>query len=114
MEVGFIREVKHPTWLANPVMVPKKNDTWHLCVNYKDISKVFPKEPYPLSCIDQIIDATMGHELFSFLDAYSGSHRIRMKVANHEATYFIMLYGRYSLRRRPGSVWLLDLSDGRW
>lgn len=74
-------------------MVPKNNDTWCLYVDYKDINKVCPKDPYPLPCIDQIIDATAGHELLSFLDTYSGYHQIRMKVVDQEATSFITPYG---------------------
>ena len=36
---GFIRDIKHPDWLANLVMVPKKDKSWHLCVDFKDLNK---------------------------------------------------------------------------
>jgi hypothetical protein len=49
---GFIREVYHPEWLANPVLVKKKNDKWRMCVNYTGLNKACPKDPFPLSCID--------------------------------------------------------------
>ena len=58
LEAGFIREIKHPDWLANLVMVPKKDKSWHLCVDFKDLNKACPKDPFPLPRIDQIIDAT--------------------------------------------------------
>ena len=47
IEAGFIREIKHPDWLANLVMVPKKDKSWHLCVDFKDLNKACPKDPFP-------------------------------------------------------------------
>ena len=58
LEAGFIREIKHPDWLANLVMVPKKDKSWRLCVDFKDLNKACPKDPFPLPRIDQIIDGT--------------------------------------------------------
>ena len=78
LEAGFIRDIKHPDWLANLVMVPKKDKFWRLCVDFKDLNKACPKDPFPLSRIDQIIDATAGHDSLCFLDAYSGYHQIKM------------------------------------
>src|SRR4051794_21938929 len=71
LEAGFIREIKHPDWLENLVMVPKKDKSWRLCVDFKDLNKACPKDPFPLPRINQIIDATAGHDSFCFLDAYS-------------------------------------------
>ena len=78
IEAGFIREIKHPDWLANLVMEPKKDKSWRLCVNFKDLNKPCPKDPFPLPHIDQIIDATAGHDSLCFLDAYAGYHKIKM------------------------------------
>ena len=78
LEAGLIRDIKHPDWLANLVMVPKKDKSWRLCVNFKDLNKACPKDPFPLPRIDQIIDATAGHDSLCFLDAYSGYHQIKM------------------------------------
>ena len=49
LEAGFIREIKHPDWLANLVMVPKKDKSWRLCVDFKDLNKACPKDPFPPS-----------------------------------------------------------------
>ena len=54
LEAGFIRDIKHLDWLANLVMVPKKDKSWRLCVDFKDINKACPKDPFPLPRIDQI------------------------------------------------------------
>src|SRR5215216_8042884 len=89
LEAGFIREIKHPDWLANLFMVPKKDKSWHLCVDFKDLNKACPKDPFPVPRIDQIIDATAGCDLLSFLDAYSGYHQIFMSKEDKEKTVFI-------------------------
>jgi hypothetical protein len=72
LEAGFIKEVFHPTWLANPVLVKKKNGKWRMCVDYTSLNKATPKVPFPLPRIDQIVGSTAGCELLCFLDAYSG------------------------------------------
>jgi hypothetical protein len=72
LEAGFIKEVFHPTWLANPVLVKKKNGKWSMCVDYTSLNKACPKVPFPLPRIDQIVDSTAWCELLCFLDAYYG------------------------------------------
>jgi hypothetical protein len=74
LEAGFIKEVCHPTWLANHVLVKKKNGKWRMCVDYTGLNKACPKVPFPLPRIDLIVDSTVGCELLCFLDAYSGYH----------------------------------------
>ena len=69
MAAGFIMEVFHPKWLANPVLVLKKNSTWRMCVDYTDLNKACPADPFALPRIDQIIDATAGCDRLCFLDA---------------------------------------------
>jgi len=76
---GFIKEVHHPEWIANPVLVKKKNGKWRICVDYTSLNKACPKDPFPLPRIDQVVDSTAGCKLLSFLDAYSGYHQIAMK-----------------------------------
>jgi len=77
--VGFIKEVYHPEWMANPVLIQKKNKEWRMCVDYTDLNKYCPKDPFGLPRIDKVIDSTAGCELLSFLDCYSGYHQISLK-----------------------------------
>jgi hypothetical protein len=95
LEAGFIKEVFHPTWLANPVLVKKKNGKWQMFVDYTSLNKACPKVPFPLPRIDQIIDSTAGCELLCFLDAYSGYHQIKMKESDQLATSFITPFGMF-------------------
>jgi hypothetical protein len=71
---NFVKEVHHPDWIANPVLVPKKNGKWRMCVYYTSLNKACLKDPFPLPRIDQVMDLTAECELLSFLDAYSGYH----------------------------------------
>ena len=48
LAAGFIVEVFHPEWLANPVLVLKKNGTWRMCVDYTDLNKACPADPFAL------------------------------------------------------------------
>ncbi|XP_058111240.1 uncharacterized protein LOC131254266 [Magnolia sinica] len=72
LSAGFIEEVHYPDWIANVVIVKKANGKWWVCVDYSDPNKVCLKGSFLLSWIDQLVDSTVGHELRSFLDAYSG------------------------------------------
>ncbi len=45
LAAGFIKEVLHPDWLANPVLVRKKTGQWRMCVDYTDLNKSCPKDP---------------------------------------------------------------------
>ena len=77
--VGFIREVLHLEWLANPVLVLKKNKVdWRMCVDYTDLNKHCPKDPFGLTRIDQEVDSTAGCSVLSFLDCYSRYHQISL------------------------------------
>jgi hypothetical protein len=104
LEAGFIKEVFHPTWLANPVLVKKKNGKWRMCVDYTSLNKACPKVPFPLPQIDQIVDSTAGCELLCFLDAYSGYHQIKMKESDQLATSFITPFGMYCYVMMPFSL----------
>jgi hypothetical protein len=93
--------VFHPTWLANPVLVKKKNGKWQMCVDYTSLNKACPKVPFPLLRIDEIVDSTAGCELLCFLDAYSGYHQIKMKESDQLATSFITPFGMYCYVTMP-------------
>ena len=75
LAAGFIKEVFHPEWLANPVLVRKKSGQWRMCVDYTGLNKACPKDPFPLPRINKVVDSTAGCETLSFLDAYAAITR---------------------------------------
>jgi hypothetical protein len=47
LEVGFIKPVDYPIWLANPVLVEKPDGSWRMCIDYTSLNKTCPKDEYP-------------------------------------------------------------------
>nr|XP_016503418.1 PREDICTED: RNA-directed DNA polymerase homolog [Nicotiana tabacum] len=82
-------------------MVKKKNEKWLMCVDFIDLNKACPKDSFPLPYIDQLMDATAGHDLLSFLVAYSGYNQILMEEEDQEKTTFITYQGTYCYRVMP-------------
>lgn len=68
--VGFIRKVMYLDWIANMVLVKKKNGKWQICIDFTDLNKTCLKDSYLLPWIDQLVDATLGHEILTFIDAF--------------------------------------------
>lgn len=101
LAVGFVREIHQPLWIVNPLLVDKKNENWRMCVDYTGLNKVCPKDPFPLTCINQVIDSTVGCELLSFLDAYSGYLQIAMKESDQHATLLITPFGSFCYVSMP-------------
>ena len=98
---GFIREVYYPEWLANVVMVKKSNRKWLICVDFIDLNRAYPKDGFPLPRIGQLVDSTAGHELLTFMDAFSSYNQIRMNEEDQEKTAFITSQGLYCYRVMP-------------
>ena len=102
IEAGVIRSVPHPSWVANPVVVPKPMTfKWRLCIDFTDLNKACPKDPFPLPRIDMIVDSTAWCELLCFLDAFSRYHQIMMSLEDQEKTAFITPKGCYCYTRMP-------------
>ena len=71
-QAGAIKEIFYPKWLANTVVVKKKNGKWRVYMDFTDLNKVYSKDPFLIPRIDPLVDATMGHPRISFLDAFQG------------------------------------------
>ena len=92
LQAGAIKEVEYPEWMANVVLVKKANGKWRLCI---DFNKACPKDSFPLPRIDLIVDSTAGHELLSFMDAFSCYNQISMDPDDQENTSFVTGQGTY-------------------
>ena len=82
----IIQEVIHPTWM---VIVPKVMGQKRFYIDFKDLNNACPKDPFPLSRIDWIMDSMAGCELLCFLDAFSRYHQIKMACEDEEKTAII-------------------------
>jgi hypothetical protein len=102
VSAGFFREVLHPEWLVNPVLVLKKNKVdWRMCVDYTDLNKHCSKDPFGLPRIDQVVDSTSGCSMLSFLDCYSGYHQISLAKEDEKKIAFITPFGAFCYTSMP-------------
>ena len=101
LQAGEIGELHYPTWLSNTVVVKKKNGKWRVCIEFTNLNQACPKDLFPLPKIDQLVDATAGHDRMSFLDAFQGYHQISLSTEDHEKTTFITPLGIYCYKVMP-------------
>lgn len=73
-------------------------------MDFTDLNKAYPKDSFPMTHMDKLIDATAGHELLSFLDAYSGYNQIMMAEEDQEKTTFITHQGTYCYKVMPFGI----------
>ena len=100
-QAGAIKEVFYPQWLANTMVVKKKTGKWHVCVDFTDLNKACPKDPFLMPRIDQLVDATVGHSRMSFLDAFQGYHQIPLTLDDQEKAAFVTPIGNYHYKVMP-------------
>ena len=91
--VGAIKEVFYPKWLANIMVMKKKNGKWWVCVDFTDLNKACLKDSFPMPQIDQLVDATVGHPQMSFLDSFQGYHQIPLALDDQEEQLLSLLLG---------------------
>ena len=101
LQAKAIREVEYPDWLNNVVLVKKVNGKWRLYIDFTDINRACPKDSFPLPRIDLIVVAIAGHELLSFMDAFSGYNQIIMDPNDQENTSFVTGQGTYCYQVMP-------------
>ena len=80
----------YPKWLANVVLVPKKDERVKICVDYRDLNKACPKDDFPLPHIDVLIDNAATCTMYSFMDGFSGYNQILMAIVDKVKISFII------------------------
>ncbi|CAL2271820.1 unnamed protein product [Prunus armeniaca] len=95
LAAGFIKPIKHPTWLANIVPVKKKTRVIRICTDYRDLNQACPKDEFSLPNMDILIDSTSGQGLLSFMDGFSGYNQIKISSKDAEKTAFRTPYGNF-------------------
>ena len=84
----FIKVVLYPQWVANIVPIIKKNGQVQICINFWDLNRACPKDDFPLSHIDLLIDNTIGYEMFFFMDKFLGYNQIRLAKEDQDKISF--------------------------
>ena len=94
---SVVRELSSP-WASTVVLVRKKNEELHFCVDYRQLNAVTHKDVFPLPCIDDLLDQLK--RIFSTLDAKSG-WQILMGPTSREKMAFIKHSGLYEFNVMP-------------
>lgn len=84
------------TWLSPIVIVPKKNGTLRVCIDYKKLNAATMTDPFPIPFTDAMLDAVAGHEMYSFLDGFSGYNQVLMAPEDRVKTDFVTEWGAYA------------------
>ena len=76
LDAHFIYEIEHSEWVSPIVCVPKKNGKTRVCVDYKKLNAYTVKDHIPLPFTKSILERVAGHEMYSFLDGFSGYNQV--------------------------------------
>ncbi|CAL8136643.1 unnamed protein product [Prunus armeniaca] len=101
LAIGFIKPIKHPTWLANIVPVKKKIGVIRICTDYRDLNRACPEDEFPLPNMDILIDSTSGQGMLSFMDGFSGYNQIKMSPKDAKKTTFRTPYVNFCYTVMP-------------
>ena len=100
LDKGFIRPSTSP-WGAPVLFANKKDKTFRLCIDYRQLNRVTIKNRYPLSRIDDLFDQWRGARVYSKIDLRTVYHQLRVRETNIPKTKFRMRYGHFKFIVMP-------------
>nr|GEU55790.1 putative reverse transcriptase domain-containing protein [Tanacetum cinerariifolium] len=97
---GFIRLSSSP-WGAQVLFVKKKDGSFRMCIDYRELNKLTVKNCCPLPRIDDLFDQLQGSNIYSKIDFRSGYHQLRVREKDIPKTAFRTRYGHYEFQVMP-------------
>ncbi|GJW19849.1 putative reverse transcriptase domain-containing protein [Tanacetum coccineum] len=97
---GFIRPSSLP-WGAPVLFIKKKDGSFRMCIDYRELNKLTVKNRYPLPRIDDLFDQLQGSQFFSKIDLSSGYHQLRVHEDDIPKTAFRTHYGHFKFTVMP-------------
>nr|GEU96659.1 putative reverse transcriptase domain-containing protein [Tanacetum cinerariifolium] len=99
-EKGFIRPSSSP-WGAPVLFVKKKDGSFGMCIDYRELNKLMVKNRYPLPRIDNLFDQLRGYNVYSKIDLRSGYHQLQVREKDIPKMAFKTRYGQYEFQVMP-------------
>jgi len=103
LQLGVIRPSASP-WAAPLLLVPKKDQTWRACVDYRKTNQVIKMDRHPLPLIQDIFDQLHGATIFTTVDLKSGYWQLPVDENSIEKTAFVCHMGQYEFLREPMGI----------
>ncbi|GBG61607.1 hypothetical protein CBR_g22405 [Chara braunii] len=100
LRLGFIKPSNSP-WGAPVLFARKADETVRLCIDYRGLNRYTVKNNYPMPRSDELFDRLAGNRFFTKIDLRSGSHQIRVAVADQPKTAFRSRFGHYEFTVMP-------------
>nr|GFC67563.1 putative reverse transcriptase domain-containing protein [Tanacetum cinerariifolium] len=97
---GFIRPSSSP-WGAPLLFVKKKDGSFRMYIDYRELNKLTVKNRYPLPRIDDLFDQLQGSSVYSKIDLRSGYHQLRVREEDIPKIAFRTRYGQYEFQVMP-------------
>nr|GEY36745.1 reverse transcriptase domain-containing protein [Tanacetum cinerariifolium] len=97
---GFIRPSTSP-WGASVLFVKKKDGSFRMCIDYRELNKLTVKNRYPLSRINDLLDQLQGSSVYSKINLRLGYHQLRVRDEDIPKTTFRTRYGHYEFQVMP-------------
>ena len=95
LQAGFIKPVEITDWVSPMVIVKKKNRKYRVCIDYRKLNQNTQKDHFPLPFINTILEEVAGHELYTFMDGYSGYNQISIHPGDYHKTAFTTPWGTF-------------------